>query len=97
MAKHHAGHKEKSHHAKHESHHDGHHMHHAGHSHKNTSMGGHGMGNTGADYVHIHDRSDPRPPPGAHNSYEKVREKIDHHDHMSLSHHPYSREKMMNK
>jgi hypothetical protein len=37
------------------------------------------------------------PPAGEHNSYEKVREKIDAHDNKSLAHRPYTREKMMNK
>lgn len=67
-------------------------------SHKNTSMGGHeGKGNTGADYVPIHDRADPKPPAGASNSYESVRKQIDAHDKRSLAHKPYTREKMRNK
>lgn len=68
------------------------------HSHKNTSSGGgHVHGNTGAHYSKIAHYSDPHPPAGHSNSYEKVREKIDHHDHKSLAHRPYTREKMMNK
>jgi hypothetical protein len=68
-----------------------------GHSHKNTSMGGSGKGNTGADYIKIKENVDPKPPAGASNSYEQVRKKIDHHDDRSLAHKPYTREKMMNK
>ena len=69
-----------------------------GHSHKNTSHGGHeGHGNSGADYVKIRDNHDPKPPAGASNSYERVREKIDRSDDRSLAHKSYTREKMMNK
>jgi len=69
-----------------------------GHSHKNTSNGGReGMGNTGAHYSKIAPYSDPKPPAGASNSYEKVREKIDRHDSASLAKRPYTREKMNNK
>ena len=69
-----------------------------GNSHKNTSMGGHeGRGNSGADYSRIKENVDPKPPAGASNSYEKVREKIDRHDSASLAKRPYTREKMMNK
>ena len=69
-----------------------------GHSHKNTSHGGHeGKGNSGADYSKIGHKKEHVPPAGASNSYEKVREKIDHHDARSLAHKPYTREKMMNK
>ena len=67
------------------------------HSHKNTSCGGHGEGNTGAHYRPIRDNVDPKPPAGASNSYERVREKIDRKDDASLRHMPYTREKMMNK
>ncbi len=68
------------------------------HSHKNTSKGDAGRkGNTGADYSKIKDFKDPKPPAGASNSYEKVREKIDRHDDASLAKRPYTREKMMNK
>ena len=67
------------------------------HSHKNTSSGGHGKGNTGAHYSEIREYHDPKPPAGASNSYEKVRKQIDHHDDRSLAHKPYTREKMMNK
>ena len=69
-----------------------------GHSHKNTSMGGReGHGNSGADYSKIGHKKEHVPPPGASNSYEKVREKIDRHDASSLAKKPYTREKMMNK
>jgi len=68
-----------------------------GHSHKNTSEGGHGKGNTGAHYSPIKENVDPKPPAGASNSYEKVRQKIDRHDDASLAKGPYTREKMMNK
>ena len=68
------------------------------HSHKNTSMGGReGHGNSGPDYIKIKENVDPKPPAGASNSYEKVRQKIDRHDEKSLAHKPYTREKMMNK
>ena len=61
-------------------------------------MGGHeGKGNSGADYSKIKEYHDPKPPAGASNSYEKVREKIDRMDDMSLAKRPYTREKMMNK
>lgn len=69
-----------------------------GHSHKNTSSGGHdGHGNKGADYIKIKENHDPKPPAGASNSYEKVREKIDRKDDSALAKRPYTREKMMNK
>lgn len=69
-----------------------------GHSHKNTSHGGReGHGNSGADYSKIKENIDPKPPAGASNSYEKIREKIDRHDDASLAKRPYTREKMMNK
>jgi len=67
------------------------------HSHKNTSMGGHSKGNSGADFVKIKENHDPKPPAGASNSYEQIRRKIDSHDASSLAKKPYSREKMMNK
>lgn len=60
-------------------------------------MGGQGKGNTGAHYSPIRDRSDPKPPPGASNSYESVRKEMDRHDDRSLAHRPYTREKMRNK
>jgi len=66
-------------------------------SHKNKSMGGADKGNKGADYLAIKDNVDPKPPAGASNSYEKVRDKIDMHDKAALSKRAYSREKMMNK
>jgi hypothetical protein len=69
-----------------------------GHSHKNTSMGGReGHGDSGPDYIKIKENVDPKPPAGASNSYEKVRNKIDHHDERSLRDKHYTREKMMNK
>jgi hypothetical protein len=68
-----------------------------GHSHKNTSSGGAGMGNTGAHYLPIKENVDPKPPAGASNSYEKVRNKIDAKDDASLRKMPYTREKMANK
>jgi hypothetical protein len=61
-------------------------------------MGGReGRGNSGADYSKIKENVDPKPPVGASNSYEKVRQKIDRHDDSSLAKRPYTREKMMNK
>jgi hypothetical protein len=68
-----------------------------GHSHKNTSMGGHGKGDAGADYIKIKENVDPKPPAGASNSYEQVRRKIDAHDDKSLANKHYTREKMSNK
>jgi hypothetical protein len=68
-----------------------------GHSHKNTSSGGEGKGNTGAHYLPIKENVDPKPPAGASNSYEKVRDKIDAKDKASLAKMPYTREKMANK
>jgi hypothetical protein len=69
-----------------------------GNSYKNTSMGGRdGKGNSGAHYLPIKENVDPKPPAGASNSYEKVRDKIDRHDDSSLAKRPYTREKMMNK
>lgn len=68
-----------------------------GHSHKNTSQGGAGKGNTGAHYSKIGGYSDPHPPAGASNSYEMVRKKIDRKDDASLAKMPYTREKMQNK
>lgn len=67
------------------------------HSHKNTSSGGSGKGNTGSHYLPIKDNHDPKPPAGASNSYEQVRRKIDSHDDSSLAKRPYTREKMNNK
>ena len=68
-----------------------------GHSHKNTSSGGSGVGDSGADYIKIKENVDPKPPAGASNSYEKIREKIDRKDDKSIAHKHYTREKMMNK
>lgn len=68
-----------------------------GQSYKNTSSGGSGKGNTGAHYRSIGENTDPKPPAGASNSYEKIRKKIDSSDASSLAKRPYTREKMMNK
>jgi len=68
-----------------------------GNSHKNTSSGGSGKGNTGAHYRPIRENKDPVPPAGASNSYEMVRKGIDRKDDSSLAKMPYTREKMMNK
>ncbi len=68
-----------------------------GHSYKNTSSGGSGMGDKGADYSPIGHKKEHVPPPGASNSYEKIREKIDRSDSASLGKGHYTREKMMNK
>ena len=68
-----------------------------GHSHKNTSMGGAGKGNSEAWHLPIKENKDPVPPAGASNSYEAVRKKIDRKDDASLAKMPYTREKMMNK
>ena len=60
-------------------------------------MGGESKGNTGAHYLPIKENVDPKPPAGASNSYEKVRDKIDAKDRSSLAKMPYTREKMANK
>ncbi len=62
------------------------------HSHKNTSEGG-----RTSKRLAIRENVDPKPPAGASNSYEKVRDKIDAHDDRSLGKMPYTKEKMMNK
>lgn len=67
------------------------------HSHKNKSMGGHGKGDSGADFMPIRNNVDPKPPAGESNSYEKVRKNLDSKDRSSLGKGHYSREKMMNK
>ena len=67
------------------------------HSHKNTSMGGSGKGDSGAHYSKIGHKKEAVPPAGASNSYEQVRKKIDGHDDRSLSKGHYTREKMANK
>lgn len=61
-------------------------------SHKNTSMGG-----MPPKRMAIKENVDPKPPAGASNSYEKVREKIDAHDDRALRNKPYTKEKMANK
>ena len=67
-------------------------------SYKNTSKGGKSeKGNTGADYLKIGEKKEHVPPPGASNSYEQVRKKIDMHDSAALSKGAYTREKMNNK
>lgn len=69
-----------------------------GNSYKNTSQGGReGHGNSGPDYCKIKENIDPKPPAGASNSYEKVRDKIDNKDRSALAKMPYTREKMANK
>jgi hypothetical protein len=60
-------------------------------------MGGASKGDAGAHYSKIGSVKEHRPPAGASNSYEKVREKIDRHDDASLAKGHYTREKMMNK
>jgi hypothetical protein len=67
------------------------------HSYKNTSMDGLKKGDSGAHYIKIKDNVDPKPPAGASNSYEKIRNKIDRSDDASLAKGHYTREKMMNK
>lgn len=59
--------------------------------------GGEKKGNTGNDFCKIKDNVDPKPPAGASNSYEKVRNMIDRKDDSALSKGSYTREKMMNK
>jgi len=66
-------------------------------SHKNTSSGGSGKGNTGAEHLKVGNNKAHTPPAGASNSYEQVRKKIDGHDSRALAKGPYSREKMANK
>lgn len=66
-------------------------------SHKNTSSGGEGRGNTGAHYSSIGENKAHVPPAGSSNSYEKVRKMIDRKDDAALAKMPYTREKMMNK
>jgi hypothetical protein len=69
-----------------------------GQSYKNTSKGGReGHGDSGADYSKIKENVDPKPPAGASNSYEKIRQKIDAKDDKHLAHNHYTREKMANK
>jgi hypothetical protein len=61
-------------------------------------MGGReGKGDSGADYSKIKENVDPKPPAGASNSYEKIRNKIDAHDDKALANKHYTREKMANK
>lgn len=62
------------------------------HSHKNTSMGG-----MPPKRLPIKENVDPKPPAGASNSYEKVRDKIDAADERAIKNKAYTKEKMMNK
>lgn len=66
-------------------------------SYKNTSNGGNYEGAKGNYFQKIGENKPHTPPPGASNSYEKVREKIDGHDRRALSTGRYTNEKMMNK
>lgn len=68
-----------------------------GYSHKNTSEGGSERGNSGAHYMKIGENKEHRPPAGASNSYERVRNAIDRKDDASLRKGTYTREKMNNK
>jgi hypothetical protein len=68
-----------------------------GHSHKNTSQGGMGKGDSKAFHLPIKENVDPKPPAGASNSYEKVRSKIDAHNDARMGRMHYTREKMANK
>lgn len=63
------------------------------HSHSNKSEG-HSSGNGHSPIGH---HGNPKPPPGANNSYEKIREKIDRKDEAHLRKGPYTKEKMSNK
>ena len=62
------------------------------HSHKNTSEG-----REPPKSMKIKENVDPKPPAGARNSYEKVREKIDRKDDSAMGRKAYTKEKMMNK
>jgi hypothetical protein len=65
------------------------------HSYPNKSSGdkpGNGMGHSP-----IRDFANPKPPPGASNSYEKIRKKIDSKDESRMNKDHYTREKMSNK
>jgi hypothetical protein len=64
------------------------------HSYPNKSSGGN---EDKGGRLKIKDFPNPKPPPGASNSYEKVSEKIYKHDERSLSRDHYTREKMANK
>lgn len=64
-----------------------------GHSYKNTSEGG----SSGNGHSPIRDFANPKPPPGADNSYEKIRKKIDNKDEAHMRKDPYTKEKMANK
>ena len=60
-------------------------------------MGSSGKGDAGSDYSPIGHKKEHVPPPGASNSYEMIRKKIDRDDDRALAHRHYTREKMMNK
>lgn len=62
------------------------------HSHKNTSEGG-----MPPKRMKIGEPHAMKPPAGASNSYEKVRDKIDAHDERAIRNKPYTKEKMANK
>lgn len=68
-----------------------------GHSYSNRSMGGSSMGDSGPKFQKIGEVREQVPPPGASNSYEQVRKKIDAHDTASMGKRHYTREKMSNK
>lgn len=63
------------------------------HSYKNKSSGGSGKGGR----LEIKEFANPKPPPGASNSYEQVSKKLYAHDEASLKKMPYTKEKMANK
>lgn len=63
------------------------------HSYKNKSESGSGKGGR----LEIKEFANPKPPPGASNSYEQVSKKIYAHDEKSLGNKHYTREKMANK
>lgn len=63
------------------------------HSYSNKSSGGTGHGGR----LEIKDFANPKPPPGASNSYEKVSKKLYNHDKAAMSKGPFTREKMGNK
>jgi len=68
-----------------------------GNSYKNTSSGKGGMDSSGAHYLSIGENKAMVPPPGASNSYEGVRKKIDAKDSRAIQANHYTREKMANK
>ena len=62
------------------------------HSHKNTSEG-----KAPSKRLPIKENVDPKPPAGASNSYEKIRDKIDAADEKAIKNKAYTKEKMANK